>query len=243
LFEAADTLGAGPGEGTFFVTEEFAFEQIFRNSRAIDGEEGTVVPGAVLVDGPGDKFLPRAAFARDHDGGIAVRNAPDHFEDLLHGRGLTDDAVLVLLEAEGGFERFGQAHFGGGFECRVDHNFQIEGQLFLAHEVEGAEAHRFDHALRRAECAGDDDQGVGITLAQAGEQFQAAVGAEPHFGDDHEGILRAEKFESLLGAFRGEDADITGGKLAPGPSEKIGIGIDDKNGLLRGHGQSCQMPP
>jgi len=243
LLEPADTLGAGPGEGTFFVTEEFAFEEIFRNGRAIDGKERTVVPRAVLVDGPGDEFLPRAAFAGDHDGGIAVRNAPDHFENLLHGGGLTDDAVLVLLEAEGGFEGFGQAHFGGGFKRGINHDFEIEGQLLLAHEIEGAEAHRFDDALRGAEGAGDDDQSVGIALAQAGKQFQTAVGAEPHFGDDHQGIFRAEKFEGLFGAFRGEGADIVGGELAAGPIEKIGIGIDDKNGLLCGHGQSCQMPP
>ncbi len=39
-FKAAFALGMGAGEGAFFVAEQFAFEEGFRNGAAIDGDEG-----------------------------------------------------------------------------------------------------------------------------------------------------------------------------------------------------------
>ncbi len=85
LLEATDALGTRAGERSFFVTEQFALQQVLRNGRAIDGEERPVVARAVLMDGARDEFLSRAALAGDHHRGIAVRDASDHFEDFLHG--------------------------------------------------------------------------------------------------------------------------------------------------------------
>ena len=151
------------------MSEEFALEKVFGDGGAIDGKEGTVVAGAVLVDRAGHEFFAGAAFAGDHDGCIAVGDAAHHFEDLLHGSRLPDDAVLVLFDGERWFEGFGAAGFGSGLEGGVDDDFEIEGQLFLADEIEGAEAHGFYDTLRGAEGAGDDDEGVGVSFAQACE--------------------------------------------------------------------------
>ena len=85
LLEASDALGTRAGEGSFFVTEQLALQQVLRNGRAIDGEEWPVVARAVLMDGASDEFLSRSALAGDHDRRIAVRDAPDHFEHFLHG--------------------------------------------------------------------------------------------------------------------------------------------------------------
>ena len=38
--KAPQTVGHGPGEGTFAMTEEFAFNQVTRNGPAIDGHKG-----------------------------------------------------------------------------------------------------------------------------------------------------------------------------------------------------------
>ena len=196
---------------------------------------------AVLVDGARDQFFARSAFAGDHDSRVAVRDAPHHFEHFLHGGRLSNDAVLVLLDREAGLELLRALHFGRGFDRGIDHDLQIERQLFLAHEIEGAEAHRFDHALRRAECAGDDDQRVGIAFAQAREQFEPTVCAQPHLGDGDNRILGGEKTEGFFRSFGRDDVDVTRAELRLGPIEKIRIRIGDEDFLFRGHRN--QMPP
>ena len=235
LFEAPDALGAGAGERSLLVTEQLALEEIFRNGRAIDGEERPVVPCAVLVDGVSHEFFARTALAGDHDRGVAVRDAPDHFEHFLHGRRLTDDAVLVLFDRQGRCKLLRALHFGRRLDRRIDDDLQIERQLLLAHEVERAEAHRFDDALRRAQGAGDDDQGVRIALAQPREQLEPAVRAEPHLRDGDERFLRAEHTEGVLRGFRGDDVHVIRAQLRLGPVEKIGIGIRDEDFLLCAH--------
>src|SRR2546423_9672826 len=52
LLETADSPQFGPGESAAFVAEEFAFEQGFRNRRAIDRDERRLCPVAVLLYGP-----------------------------------------------------------------------------------------------------------------------------------------------------------------------------------------------
>ena len=149
---------------------------------------------------------------------------------------MTHDAVLMLLHGQTGLELLGALHFGRGFDRRIDHDFQIERQLFLAHEIEGAESHRLDHALRRAEGAGDDDQRVGIAFAQAGQQFEAAVRAQPHFRDGDDRGLRGEKTERVFRSFRGDDLDILRRELGTGPVEKVRVRIGHEDLLLGGHG-------
>src|SRR5262245_42731345 len=61
LEEAGTRLGR-PGEGSFLVSEEFAFDQRFRNRRAIDGYKWRAAAWTVLMDGPGHQFLARAGF-------------------------------------------------------------------------------------------------------------------------------------------------------------------------------------
>ena len=92
LLEAAHPRAGGAGEGALFVAEELALEQMLRDGRAIDGDEPLRAPLAVVVNGAGDELLARAALAGDHHRGVAVRDAADHLEDLLHGDRLADDA-------------------------------------------------------------------------------------------------------------------------------------------------------
>ena len=53
------------GKGAANVAEQFAFQQAFRERRAIDANEGFIFPGAVLVDGVCNQFLARAALPLD----------------------------------------------------------------------------------------------------------------------------------------------------------------------------------
>src|SRR5437764_1401284 len=50
LFEAPDPLGSRPGKRPFFMAEQFALKEVFRNCRAIDGDERLGTPVAVMMD-------------------------------------------------------------------------------------------------------------------------------------------------------------------------------------------------
>ena len=178
-----------PVKRTFLVPEKLAFQQRFRDGRAVDGDEKLVAAAAVMMDGARDEFLARAALARDHHRRLAVRHAADHLEDLLHRLGLADDAVLVLIDRELRLERRRRAHLRLRLERGIHDDLQIEGQRFLADEIVRAQLHRLDDGLRRAERAGEHHHRVGVFLAHLGEQFQPAVGLEVGFGDEQVGVL------------------------------------------------------
>src|SRR5262245_18466570 len=48
-FKAPETLREGPREGTFFVPEEFAFEQAGRDGAAVERDKGVCAPRAEAV--------------------------------------------------------------------------------------------------------------------------------------------------------------------------------------------------
>src|SRR5437764_798339 len=56
LLELAGAAAVGPGEGALLVPEQCGFEQGLRDRGAVEGEEGGLAPGAVLVDGAGDQL-------------------------------------------------------------------------------------------------------------------------------------------------------------------------------------------
>ena len=73
-------------------------------------------------------------------GASRVRDAADHFEDLLHRRGFADDRVLMLLDGELRLEGGGRAHLGLRLERGIDDDLEIEGQRFFPDEIERARA-------------------------------------------------------------------------------------------------------
>jgi hypothetical protein len=54
LFELADPLPVGPGEGALLVAEQLALEERLGDGGAVDGEERLVGPVRLLVDRPRD---------------------------------------------------------------------------------------------------------------------------------------------------------------------------------------------
>ena len=70
-FETAFALGMGASERPLLMAEQFTF-QTFRNGAAIDGNEGAVLPGAVVMDGPGRHFLACPAFTEKKHGASVV---------------------------------------------------------------------------------------------------------------------------------------------------------------------------
>ena len=60
LLEAALTLGRGPGKGTLLVSEKFGFDQLVRNGRHVECDEGHARSRRMPMQRLGDKFLAGA---------------------------------------------------------------------------------------------------------------------------------------------------------------------------------------
>ena len=97
LLEFADALHRRAGECAALVTEEFAFEQLFRNGGAIDREKRLLISIAVMINGAGNKLLARAAFTGDERGRIACGDLADKLENLLHRFAAADNAKFIVL--------------------------------------------------------------------------------------------------------------------------------------------------
>ena len=83
--EPALALPVRPGKGAPFMAEELAFDETFRNGRAVDLDQGGAHPLGQPVDLRGDKLLAGAAFPGDQHRGVAGRHLGEHFVDRAHG--------------------------------------------------------------------------------------------------------------------------------------------------------------
>ena len=89
VLELSDPIGAGVGKRALHVPEQFAFEDVFAEGRAIQRHERTILAWTVLVDRLGNKFLARAGIALNEHGGIGGR---DPFQPIHHVVHLWADA-------------------------------------------------------------------------------------------------------------------------------------------------------
>src|SRR5579864_3919545 len=78
------------GEGAFFVTEKFAFEQRFRQGAAMDHDQRMKASNAGSMNRADDQLLSGATLAGDQHVGIGRSDCFDGLEDLAHGRTLPD---------------------------------------------------------------------------------------------------------------------------------------------------------
>ena len=103
LLETSLAPRLGASEGTAFVTEQFGLQQVVGDGRHVQGDEGLVGAWAMPMQGVRHQFLTGTRLAIDQYRNLGAGQAADGPEDLLHGRGLTDD-----LGATGhGFRRGG----------------------------------------------------------------------------------------------------------------------------------------
>ena len=86
----------GAGESPFLMAEELRLEDLAGNGAAVDRDERPSGPRRVLVQGVGDELLPGPRLTDYQDCGPGGRGDSQTLEQILHGRGMTDDS----LEAE-----------------------------------------------------------------------------------------------------------------------------------------------
>ena len=150
----------------------------------------------------------------------------------MHGLGLSHDVVAVLLHRQRGLGGRCRAKFGGGLERRIDDHLHRERQGLLAQEVKSPELHRFDDSLGGAVGAHDDDHGIGGLGPDPGQEIKSSGRSEMHLGDDEIRFLKTENLEGVGGVGLRDNPHSRGLELESGPVEKIGLAINNKDGLV-----------
>ena len=182
LLEAAHAAGVRAGEGAAFVAEQFAFQQGFRNGRAVDGDERLRGALAVLVNRARDQFLAGAGFAANQHGDGGGGHAPDFLVDGLHGAAVADD---------GGLGRPGFPHFQRfGHEPAAGHGLGDQIEQFahvkrLEEIVVGAELGGFNGGFGGAERGHHDDGQLRLGGMELLDQFEAGQARHLQIGEHH----------------------------------------------------------
>src|SRR5436305_11670754 len=76
------------------MSEEFAVDQVFRNSGAIDFDEHVVRARALRVDSFGNQLFSGAGFTINKDASSSGRHQPDLLTQRFHGHTVADDLTL-----------------------------------------------------------------------------------------------------------------------------------------------------
>ena len=103
-FQAPEALRECPREGTFFIAEEFAFEQPAGNGGAVERDEGARVPRAEGVQRPCQEFFAGAGLALQEDGGIGRGHEVELRQHRLERGALPEDRCTGTLGAAEGTE-------------------------------------------------------------------------------------------------------------------------------------------
>ena len=92
-FDLTDGLLHGTGECTAFVPEQFAFQQVFRNGAAVDGNKRLLGAWPEVMYRPRHGFLAGAAFAQQQDRNVGGCDPLNITAGFQHARAGGDDAL------------------------------------------------------------------------------------------------------------------------------------------------------
>ena len=150
LHETPYPVSHGAGERAFAMAKHLAFQQAFRDGRAIDRHEGLVGTAAMLVDGAGDHFLASAAFAGQQDGGVAFTHRIHRLEHLAKRRAIAHQAVELRMLVQLGAHARVVAHDVAKLQGLGHGNVQLVDVERLGNVVIGTVTHRLHGVFYRA---------------------------------------------------------------------------------------------
>ncbi len=226
-----------PVKAPFLVAEEFGLDEVLRDRGAVDGEERPFGAQGVLVDAAGDEFLARAAFAGDEHGRVARGDLADGLQDFLHRFGTADDAFLVVGRVHEHARRSRRRReVATGGEGLVDERDQLGLIERLHHVVVGAELHRLDRGLRRAERGHQDHHRLRLRAAEHLQGLDAGHATHAIIEEDHVRLVALGGDDAGLAAVRfdhrvAEPRERTTQRVA-----EVLVVIDDQDFGVRGGG-------
>jgi len=148
-FEQAHAMLVGAGERTFAVPEQFAFDQRFGQSAAVDGDKRLVGPQALLVQSPRHQFLAGSRFAEDQDRGVSRGNLGDQLPHPIHRVVRANQVHVAFDPVQPLFQR---AVLVGQFPLLSDprqQRFQFDQLARLGQIIERALPQRGDGGVQR----------------------------------------------------------------------------------------------
>ena len=130
----------------------------------------------MLVDGPGDQFLARAALAGDQHWKALVGDTADGLVHFLHGRAAADNGFAREVVVRRCLRNNGRiAHQPADLQRFTDHAFQLLHVERLEQVVVRPLLHRLDGRIGRAGQGDKDDWDTGIDLANLTQDLQSGL--------------------------------------------------------------------
>ena len=193
LLEAAPARRLSARKCPAFMAEQFGLQQILRDRRRIQGNEGLRRARTVLVQRTRHELLAGTRFARDEHRHIRLRQTADGAEDFLHGRRLAED-----------FRRFRRARFDAGlaqalFQRAADQLDSLVDVKRFGQVFEGAALEGRDGRIEVGKGRDDDDRQAGKARLDRLQQFQAGGARHADIRHEH---LRRVKFQCRDGVAR-----------------------------------------
>src|SRR5271165_1185696 len=193
------------GEGSFFVSEELAFEERFGERSAVDGDEWMKPAQAGRVNSAHDELFAGAAFSCDENVGVGGPDGLDGVKDFAHGGTLPDNVAGIggfgdgLAEADIFFFR---AAMREGLLHQMRDFVGIER---LAYVVIRAVLQRGDRSFNRSVTGHHDDDEFRIEFVQTPLQFDAVGAAHFYVEQGDVPLIFGHAGEGVAGAFGGPD--------------------------------------
>ena len=234
LLEAAGAACDGPGERTLLMAEEFAFEQVFGDGAAIDGDHLALAARAVFVHGLGDELLAGAALAGDEDRRIRARHPAHQFENLLQGAGNPDHFHPTIVLGELRIRLVGTAAFLARLQCALHHRPQFEGQRLLAQDIMRPALGGLDDLAGSRETGSEHHQRLRALAHHAVEQLHPIERLQLHGGHHHAHFGFLHHLEGVGGIVATQDAEVLRRQMLGGPLQEIQIGIDQQQRIFSG---------
>ncbi len=235
--ELADLAADGAGERAALVAEELALENVRRDRAAVDRQEALVAPRAREMQRVGDQLLAGAALADDEHRRLGRRHQAHLLEEHLHLRRAADDAlepetlVELLVELDDLLLELAL------LELREDALAELVEVDRLGQVVVGADPHRLDGGLDRAEAGDQDDREVEPALADLVQEAEAVEPRHAQVADrELRGVGLLQQLERPAGVVEGAHdesgaLDGQGHRLA-----RAGFIINHKDLRLLRHG-------
>ena len=236
-------LPVGAGERALLVSEEFAFEKIFRNGGAVDFDEGAGSALRMFVNGAGDQIFSDAAFAAEQHRRVGRRDALDHREHGLHFVALRDDVGVGVAAAERFAQRAVFLAQAAGVEFLANHQHQLVEGKRLRHVIAGADFHGFDGRFDRAVGGHHHDGERGVGALHGLQKFQAAHSRQAQIGDHEIGLFAHQELQARFRVRRGVHEETFFAKLQFEKTAHLGFVFDNEDRRFfdaRGHGDVGQ---
>src|SRR5690606_31742566 len=218
--ERALPLPVRTRERAALVAEQLALDQVLRQRRAVQRDEGLLGLRAQRVQVPRDQLLARAALAQDQHRAGNRRQPADLLAQALHGQARADERRLRVQPRAQGLHLRDQPPALERVSHLLHHALH---RLRLVDERECAEPHRAHAAVEVARARVDDDRGVQPQLLHAAQHLEAVHARHLEVQDHAVQLLVAQRLQRLR-AGRG-DAHAP----AAQPLEVVGV--------LLGHGR------